>query len=58
MLGKINYEAPFSSYTAVGLIEKMKQNDVQMIIDCGTEDFLFKTKQTNAPVPFRRRCSA
>ncbi|MDO6436734.1 alpha/beta hydrolase family protein [Cyclobacterium sp. 1_MG-2023] len=42
MLGKINYEAPFSSYTAVGLIEKMKQNDVQMIIDCGTEDFLLK----------------
>jgi len=45
MLGKINYKAPFSSYTAVGLIGKMKQNDVRMIIDCGTKDFLLKTNR-------------
>ena len=45
MLGKINYKAPFSPYTAVGLIGKMKQNNVQLIIDCGTEDFLLKTNR-------------
>lgn len=45
MLGEINYEAPFSPYTAIGLIKKMKQNNVQMIIDCGTDDFLIKTNR-------------
>ncbi|EPR67818.1 putative esterase [Cyclobacterium qasimii M12-11B] len=45
MLGEINYDAPFSPYTAVGFIEKMKENDVKMIIDCGTEDFLLGTNR-------------
>ncbi|GAB3011989.1 alpha/beta hydrolase family protein [Cyclobacterium sediminis] len=45
MLGEINYEAPFSPYTAVGLIGKMKQNNVSLIIDCGTEDFLLNTNR-------------
>tara|TARA_R110001592_G_scaffold8105_2_gene44749 strand:- start:335694 stop:336437 length:744 start_codon:yes stop_codon:yes gene_type:complete len=45
MLGEINYDAPFSPYTVVGFIEKMKENGVHMIIDCGTEDFLLGTNR-------------
>tara|TARA_R110002124_G_scaffold287320_4_gene472713 strand:+ start:7421 stop:8302 length:882 start_codon:yes stop_codon:yes gene_type:complete len=45
MLGAINYDAPYSTYTAVGLIDKMKDKGIKMIIDCGTEDFLVKVNR-------------
>ena len=45
MLGDINYEAPFSEYTAVGLVDKMKENGLHLIIDCGVDDFLIKTNR-------------
>lgn len=45
MLGDINYEAPFSKYTAVGLVDEMKSNDLALIIDCGVDDFLISTNR-------------
>ena len=45
MLGDINYEAPFSKYTAVGLVDEMKNNGLALIIDCGVDDFLISTNR-------------
>jgi S-formylglutathione hydrolase FrmB len=45
MLGEIEYEFPFSTYTAVGLVEQIKANGIPLIIDCGTEDFLISTNR-------------
>jgi S-formylglutathione hydrolase FrmB len=45
MLGNINYDAPFSTYTAVGLVDKMKSNGLALIIDCGVDDFLIATNR-------------
>ncbi|MDG1277147.1 MAG: alpha/beta hydrolase family protein [Algoriphagus sp.] len=45
MLGDIDYEFPFSTYTAVGLVDQIKANGIPLIIDCGTEDFLISTNR-------------
>lgn len=45
MLGDINYDYPFSPYTAVGLISKMKENNIALLIDCGVDDFLIETNR-------------
>lgn len=45
MLGPIEYDAPFSKYTAVGLVSEMKKNKIALIIDCGVEDFLISTNR-------------
>lgn len=45
MLGEIRYDAPFTEYTAVGLVDKMKENGVALIIDCGVDDFLIETNR-------------
>ncbi len=45
MLGNIGYEFPYSKYTAVGLVDEMRQNGIPLIIDCGTEDFLIATNR-------------
>ena len=45
MLGDITYETPFSKYTAVGLVEEMKNNGLALIIDCGVNDFLISTNR-------------
>lgn len=46
MLGAINYDAPtFNPYTAVGLVEKIKENKLALIIDCGVDDFLIETNR-------------
>lgn len=45
MLGEIEYEFPFSTYTAVGLVDQIKANGIPLIIDCGTEDFLISTNR-------------
>ena len=45
MLGDITYETPFSKYTAVGLVEEMKNNGLALIIDCGVDDFLISTNR-------------
>lgn len=45
MLGKIQYHSPFSEYTAVGLVDRMKENGIALIIDCGIDDFLIKTNR-------------
>jgi S-formylglutathione hydrolase FrmB len=46
MLGAINYDAPtFSPYTAVGLVDKIKENKLALIIDCGVDDFLIDTNR-------------
>lgn len=47
MLGEdLNYEGPdFSTYTAVGLADRMKANGVALIIDCGVDDFLIETNR-------------
>ena len=47
MLGEnLNYEAPeFNPYTAVGLTDKMKENKLALIIDCGVDDFLIETNR-------------
>ncbi|OOG76522.1 alpha/beta hydrolase family protein [Algoriphagus sp. A40] len=47
MLGpNLNYDGPgFNPYTAVGLVEKMKANDLALIIDCGVDDFLIETNR-------------
>ena len=46
MLGpNLQYEAPFSTYTAVGLVDKMKSNGIALLIDCGVDDFLLETNR-------------
>lgn len=46
MLGEdLQYDAPFSTYTAVGLVEKMKSNEIALILDIGVDDFLINTNR-------------
>lgn len=45
MLGDIEYKAPFSEYTAVGLVDKMKENGIALLLDCGVDDFLLETNR-------------
>lgn len=46
MLGDdLIYEAPFSTYTAVGLVDQMKDNGIALIIDIGVDDFLIETNR-------------
>ncbi|MHA7129181.1 alpha/beta hydrolase [Algoriphagus namhaensis] len=45
MLGDITYDPPFSKYTAVGLVEEMKTNQIALILDCGVDDFLISTNR-------------
>lgn len=45
MLGKIQYDAPFSKYTAVGLVPELEKADLAIIIDCGVDDFLIETNR-------------
>lgn len=46
MLGDdLDYDAPYSPYTAVGLVDKMKENGTALIIDCGVDDFLIETNR-------------
>ncbi|MCH7400978.1 alpha/beta hydrolase [Belliella kenyensis] len=45
MLGEINYDYPFSEYTAVGLVDQMKENGIELLIDCGIDDFLIETNR-------------
>lgn len=45
MLGEITYQAPFSTYTVVGLVDKMKENGIALLFDCGVEDFLLETNR-------------
>jgi S-formylglutathione hydrolase FrmB len=45
MLGDINYDAPFSEFTAVGLTDKIKANGLALILDCGVDDFLIDTNR-------------
>ncbi|MCH7412589.1 esterase family protein [Belliella sp. R4-6] len=45
MLGEIEYDFPFSPYTAVGLVNQMKQNNIALLIDCGIDDFLIETNR-------------
>lgn len=37
---------PYRDYTAVGLVDQMKENDVQLIFECGVDDFLIETSRT------------
>ncbi|WP_439490691.1 alpha/beta hydrolase [Algoriphagus sp.] len=46
MLGdNLVYDAPFSTYTAVGLVDKMRKNGIALYMDCGVEDFLLETNR-------------
>jgi S-formylglutathione hydrolase FrmB len=45
MLGDIQYDAPFSPYTVVGLVDKLKENGVALKIECGVDDFLIATNR-------------
>lgn len=47
MLGEaLNYDGPsFNPFTAVGLVQKMKENGIALIIDCGVDDFLIDTNR-------------
>lgn len=46
MLGAINYQGPlFNPYTAVGLVDQLKNQKVSLIIDCGVDDFLIETNR-------------
>lgn len=45
MLGQITYQTPYSTYTAVGLVDKMKDNGIALLIDCGVDDFLLETNR-------------
>ena len=46
MLGSINYHAPtFNPYTVVGLADKIHENGLALIIDCGVDDFLIHTNR-------------
>lgn len=42
----LNYDAPnFSTFTAVGLVDRVKSNGIALIIDCGVDDFLISTNR-------------
>ncbi|WP_057935806.1 alpha/beta hydrolase [Algoriphagus resistens] len=46
MLGEdLRYDAPFNTYTAVGLVDKMKENGIALLMDCGVDDFLLETNR-------------
>ncbi|MBN3519691.1 esterase family protein [Algoriphagus lutimaris] len=46
MLGEdLMYDSPYSIYTAVGLVNKMKDNGIALIIDIGVDDFLIETNR-------------
>jgi S-formylglutathione hydrolase FrmB len=47
MLGQdLNYDGPeFSTFTAVGLVDRMKANGLALILDCGVDDFLIETNR-------------
>lgn len=46
MLGAINYQGPlFNPYTAIGLVDQLKNQKVSLIIDCGVDDFLIETNR-------------
>ncbi|MFZ9187518.1 MAG: alpha/beta hydrolase [Algoriphagus sp.] len=46
MLGAISYQAPqFNPYTAVGLVDQLKNQKIHLIIDCGVDDFLIETNR-------------
>ena len=46
MLGAINYQGPlFNPYTAVGLVDQLKNQKISLIIDCGVDDFLIETNR-------------
>ena len=46
MLGSINYQGPlFNPYTAVGLVDQLKNQKISLIIDCGVDDFLIETNR-------------
>ncbi|SFT85528.1 S-formylglutathione hydrolase FrmB [Algoriphagus locisalis] len=46
MLGEdLQYDSPFSTYTAVGLVDKMKENGIALLMDCGVDDFLLETNR-------------
>lgn len=36
---------PYPDYTAVGMVDQMKANNVQLIFDCGVDDFLIDTNR-------------
>lgn len=40
-----NPENPYRNYTAVGLADQMKENNVHLIFDCGVDDFLIETSR-------------
>ncbi len=47
LLGKPeNPDNPYRGYTAVGLTEQMKENDVKLIFECGISDFLIQPNRT------------
>lgn len=46
MLGELNYQAPeFNPFTAVGLVDQLKNQKISLIIDCGVDDFLIETNR-------------
>lgn len=46
MLGAINYQGPlFNPYTAVGLVDQLKNQKISLLIDCGVDDFLIETNR-------------
>lgn len=40
-----NSANPYPEYTAVGMVDKIKANDVKLIFDCGVDDFLIDTNR-------------
>jgi S-formylglutathione hydrolase FrmB len=36
---------PYLEYTAVGMVDQMKENDVKLVFDCGVDDFLIATNR-------------
>ncbi|MBW3466698.1 alpha/beta hydrolase [Arthrospiribacter ruber] len=44
-IGDFRREAPFSEFTAVGLTDRMKDNGIAILIDCGVDDFLIATNR-------------
>lgn len=40
-----NTAMPYLNFTAVGMVEQMKQNDVKLKFDCGVDDFLIDTNR-------------
>lgn len=46
MLGDdLRYDTPFNTYTAVGLVDEMKENGIALLMDCGVDDFLLETNR-------------